>query len=330
MQYITLKQLRIVEAIAKTGKIASAASGLAVTPPAVTLQLKLLEEIVGLSLFERSKTGMRLTDAGRLFLYAAHRVQRTIDECNQAIGAMKGLSGGRVAVGLVSTAKYFAPQALAAFARKFPGIELQLSVGNRQQTLAALTRLDVDIAITGYPPEALDIEKRVIGDHPHVIVAAPDHRLAGRQRLKLADLSMETFLVREPGSGTRKLMERLFSEEKLVPRVGMELDSNETIKQSVMARLGIAVISAHTIAAEVESARLVVLPVSGLPIMRKWYAIRSTDKGVMPAAAAMWDFLVSEASDFLPGISGKILTMSAESNSLKRRSLPLRKRPAAK
>jgi DNA-binding transcriptional LysR family regulator len=298
-QSVTLKQLRIVEAIARLGKIVSAADALAVTPPAVTIQLKLLEETAGLPLFERSRNGLRLTDAGQLYLYAARRVQRTIEECTQAVSVMRGLGGGRVTVGLVSTAKYFVPFALAAFAKKYPGIELHLSTGNREQTLAALARLEVDIAITGYPPDSMEIQKHAIGDHPHVIIAPPDHRLAGRHRLKLADISDETFLLREPGSGTRKLMERLFAQEKVVPRVGMELESNETIKQSVMAGLGIAVISAHTIAAEVDSGRLVVLPVAGLPVMRKWYAIRATEKRVMPAAAAMWDFLVTEAAPFL-------------------------------
>lgn len=299
MHGITLKQLRIVDAIARDGRIVSAANALAVTPPAVTVQLQLLEQSAGLPLFERSKTGLRLTDAGQLYLYAARRVQRTIDECSQAVSVMKGLGGGRVIVGLVSTAMYFAPYAFAAFAKRHPGIELRLSIGNREQTLLSLARLDVDIAITGEPPESIGLEKHVIGNHPHVIIAPPNHRLAGRRRLKLADLSDEPFLLRETGSGTRKLMERIFAQEEVTPRVGMELESNEMIKQSVMAGLGIAVISAHTIVSEVEAGRLVVLPVSGLPVMRKWYAIRASDKRVMPAAAAMWDFLVSEAAPFL-------------------------------
>lgn len=296
----SLKQLRIVSAVARTGKIVSAANELGVTPPAVTLQLRLLEETAGLPLFERTKSGMRLTDAGQLFLYAARRVEKVLQECGEAVKALKGMSGGRVMVGLVSTAKYFAPRALATFAVEHPAIEMQLLIGNREQTLAALAELELDLAITGYPPDDMAFEKRVIGDHPHVIIAPPDHQLASRRRLKLDQLAGEVFLVREPGSGTRRLMERLFAGASIVPRIGMEIESNETIKQAVMAGLGIAVISAHTVAAEVEERRLAILEVRGLPVVRKWYVVRHAEKRLLPAASAMWDFLVSDGRHFLP------------------------------
>jgi LysR family transcriptional regulator for metE and metH len=299
MRSVSLKQLRIVSAVAQTGKIVSAANMLGVTPPAVTLQLQLLEEAAGLPLFERAKGGLRLTDAGQLYLYAARRVDRVLQECNEAVKTLKGMGGGRVMVGLVSTAKYFAPRALAAFAVAHPVIEMHLLIGNRQRTLAALGDLEIDLAITGYPPDDMAFEKRVIGDHPHIIIAPPDHPLAGH-RLKLEQLAREVFLVREPGSGTRRLMERLFASAGIAPRIGMEIDSNETIKQSVMAGLGIAVISGHTVAAEIEEGRLAVLDVRGLPVVRKWYVVRHAEKRLLPAASAMWDFLVSDGWRFLP------------------------------
>ena len=311
MRDLTLKQLRIVAAVTRTGRITAAAKALNVTPPAVTLQLKLVEDSVGLALFERTRNGMRPTDAGRLVLETAARIETALCECVEALRAMRGLGRGRVLVGLVSTAKYVVPGALAAFAKTHPGIELQLLVGNRAQTLAALERLELDIAVTGYPPEDMAVERQVIGDHPHVIIAAADHRFASRRRLQLTDLADETFVVRERGSGTRLLMERLFAKAGLHPRIAMEIDSNETIKQAVIAGLGIAFLSAHTIAAEVETGRLSVLPVSGLPVIRQWYAVKHKEKRLLPAAQAMWEFLVSEGARFLPGMEGSNLSPTA-------------------
>jgi LysR family transcriptional regulator for metE and metH len=304
MRDLTLKQLRIVAAVARTGRIGAAAKDLNVTPPAVTLQLKLAEGSAGLALFERARTGMRPTDAGHQVLETAARVEAALAECAEALKAMRGLGRGRVLVGLVSTAKYVVPRALAAFAKTHPGIELRLVVGNRAQTLAALERLELDIAITGYPPEDMAVERQVIGNHPHVIIAAADHRFVSRRRLKLADLAEETFIVRERGSGTRLLMERLFAKAALRPRIAMEVDSNETIKQAVIADLGVAFLSAHTIAAEVETGRLAVLPVVGLPAIRQWYAVKHKEKRLLPAAEAMWQFLVSDGARFLPGVEG--------------------------
>jgi LysR family transcriptional regulator for metE and metH len=300
MRRVSIKQLRIVTAVAQTGKIAGAADVLGVTPPAVTLQLQLLEEAVGLPLFERARDGMRLTDAGQFLLHAARRVERALQECGEAVNALKEIGGGRVTVGLVSTAKYFAPRALASFAVAHPNIEMQLSIGNRERTLAALGDLELDLAVTGYPPDDMAFEKRIIGDHPHIIIASPDHPLTAQGRLNLEQVAREVFLVREAGSGTRRLMERLFAGADITPRIGMEIDSNETIKQAVMAGLGIAVISAHTVAAELKESRLAVLDVRGLPIIRKWYVVRHIEKRLMPAARAMWDFLVSDGKRFLP------------------------------
>jgi LysR family transcriptional regulator for metE and metH len=193
---------------------------------------------------------------------------------------------------------------------------LRLLVGNREATLSALAGMHIDIAITGYPPETLPVDKEAIGDHPHIIIAPSDHRFAVRRRLALADLASETFLVREPGSGTRLLMQRRFEQAGLRPRIAMEVDSNETIKQAVMAGLGIAFISAHTVAVEIRERRLAVLNVAGLPIMRTWYAVKHTEKRLLPAGLAMWDFLVSDASRFLPDVK-QMLAKPVRSNARK-------------
>jgi DNA-binding transcriptional LysR family regulator len=298
---VTLKQLRVVAAIAKTGKIMAAAKELGVTAPAVALQLKQLEDRVGLPMFDRSSAGLRPTDAGQSLVQAETRVAATLGECDDELRELKGLGRGRVSLALVSTSKYFAPYALAAFARQNPGIEFELIVGNRDDTIAALSGFKADIAIMGRPPSGVRLLSQAIGEHPHVIIAPPTHGCVGRARVALQSLMHEPFLLRERGSGTRILADRLFASTELEPRVGMECGSNETIKQAVMAGLGIALISAHTIAAEVADGRLAVLSVRGLPILRKWYVLRMKSKQLLPAGQALWDYLVCEGAHFLPG-----------------------------
>lgn len=302
MRDVTLRQLRALAAIARTGKIVRAANELGVTSPAITSQIKLLDEMAGLPLLERAKDGLRPTDAGRVVLDTASRIAALIEDCGRTLDALKG-GGGRVVVGVVSTATYFAPQAMARFAALHPSIELRLNVKNRAETLRALTFLEIDIAITGYPPDDLAVVREPIGDHPHVIIASVDHPLNTRKSVTLAQLAASPFVVRERGSGTRALMETLFRGNDLTPRIAMEIDSNETIKQAVMAGLGIAFISAHTIAAELASGRLAILPVKGLPIVRTWYAVRHKEKQLLPAADAMWRFLISEKERLLPLIA---------------------------
>jgi len=300
MRHVTMRQLRTFGEVLRCGNFAAAAQALHLTPPAVTLQMRLLEEKAGLPLLER--TGARLvpTEAGQEVANAARRVELAIAECADALSALRGLEGGRVSIGAVSTAKYFAPHALGAFARAFPSVEVRLEVGNRSTIIAALEANTLDLALTGRPPEHLDVDRAPIGAHPHVIVARPDHPLAHRKRLTAAVLAEETFLVREPGSGTRNLMERFLAESRVTPRIGMEMASNETIKQAVMAGLGIAFLSAHTVAAELADGRLVMLDIAGLPVVRQWFIVKLARRRLLPAAQALRQFLIDEGEKFLP------------------------------
>ncbi len=303
LRRITLKQLRALAAVVDAGSITGAAEFIGVTPPAVSLQLRQLEDTLGLPLLERTADGFRPTDAGREMLATVSRVEAILADGLESIDALRGMQGGRVAVGVISTAKYFAPRALAAFRRNHPEVELRLLIGNRSETIAALENFAVDFAITGRPPQHIEIERGLIGDHPHVIIAPPDHPLAARRRITLTELAGETFLLREAGSGTRTLMRDLLSKAGLDPDAGMEFGSNETIKQSVMAGIGIALISAHTIAAEVEDRRLVVLDVVGLPIVRQWFVVKRREKRLLPAAQALWHHLIDEGESFLPHLA---------------------------
>lgn len=302
MRDLTLKHLRIVTAIARTGKVLAAADALGVTPPAITLQLKQLEQMIGLPLFERTRRGMVPTAAGALMLDAAHRIDAVTAATAESLDGLRGLHHGRVSVGVVSTAKYFAPAALGAFRRLHPDIEISLLVGNREEVIAALAALACDLVVMGLPPEGLDLVSATLGDHPHVVIAPVTHPLARRTALPLAELAGEDFLMRERGSGTRMLMERLFGAVGITPQMTMEMTSNETIKQAVIAGLGIAFISGHTIASEVEAGRLAILDVAGLPARRKWQIVRHAEKRMMPAAEALWNFLERDGRLFLPPI----------------------------
>ncbi len=299
---LTLKQLRALAAVADTGAVSAAARRLNVTPPAVTMQIQLLEASVELPLLDRSGDRFRPTDAGRELIEAAESIDAALRNAVAALEAMKGLDGGRVSVAIVSTAKYFAPMALGAFARAHPKVDLSLMVGNRAEVLELLRSDRVDVAIMGRPPEDLDNVRAVIGDHPHFVIASPTHELAARRAMPPEALSGQTFLMRERGSGTRGLMERLFEETGVAPKAGMEIGSNETIKQAVIAGLGLAFISAHTVAAEIADGRLVELDVQGLPVLRQWHVVRRAAKRLTPPAAAMTAFLSEHGAEFLPKI----------------------------
>jgi len=198
------------------------------------------------------------------------------------------------------------PFAISGFSKLHPEIEVRLTIGNRKEIGAALRGYDLDFAIMGRPPVDIEMDVRLIGDHPHVIIAPTAHRLARKSKLALADLALETFLTREPGSGTRGLMEQLFESAGVRPTIGMEMSSNETIKQAVIAGLGIAFISAHTVATELDERRLAMLDVVGLPIIRQWFVVSRKDKVLLPPAQAMQRFLGDQGAQFLPRTQGRV------------------------
>ncbi|MFZ5715995.1 MAG: LysR family transcriptional regulator [Bradyrhizobium sp.] len=304
---LTIRQLRALAALSANGSITAAANKLNLTQPAVTLQLRKLQDLAGLPLLQRTSDGMLLTGAGREVLALHGRIEAAMSSCATSLDMIAGRTGGRVSIGAVSTAKYFVPFAIAAFSKLHPKIDISLSIGNRQEIRQALRGYELDFAIMGRPPPDVEVETHLIGDHPHIIVAPRGHWLAQDFGLAAVDLTHETFLTREQGSGTRMLMEQLFSDTELQPTVGMEMSSNETIKQAVIAGLGIAFISAHTVATELEDGRLVALDVAGLPVVRQWFVVRRQDKVLLPPAQAMLDFLRAEGSRFLPGMPGKAL-----------------------
>jgi LysR family transcriptional regulator for metE and metH len=304
---LTIRQLRALAALSDHGSVTAAANKLNLTQPAVTLQLRNLQQLAGLPLLQRTNDGMLLTGAGREVLALYERIEAAISACATSLDMMAGRTGGRVSIGAVSTAKYFVPFAIAAFSKLHPRLDISLSIGNREEIRQALHGYDLDFAIMGRPPPDVEVETRLIGDHPHIVVAPRGHWLAQDFGLAAVDLTHETFLIREQGSGTRMLMEQLFADTELRPTIGMEMSSNETIKQAVIAGLGIAFISAHTVATELEDGRLVALDVAGLPVLRQWFVVRRQDKVLLPPAQAMLDFLSDQGARFLPGMPKRVL-----------------------
>lgn len=304
MQNITLRQLRAVKTIQACGKISAAAKHLHLTAPAVTLQLKQLEDELGQTLFDRTADGMRPTAAGHAVLEAARAIDERLRALTDELGAISTARTGHLKLGVVSTAKYFAARLIAAFLKQHPGIQVDIHVGNRAETIEALRRHDLDAALMGRPPRDIAIRSLTFGEHPFVIIAPADHPLAARRGISRRDIARERFLIREPGSGTRISIEAFFADipEKL-DDLGTEMGSNETIKQAVMAGLGIAFISAHTIEQELQLGRLAILDVEGLPIVRHWMSLSRLDRSISPALQSFNDFLTREGADYLPTIA---------------------------
>ncbi len=304
MKDATVRQLQIFEAAARALSFSRAAQVLHLTQPAVSMQIRQLEHFAGVPLFERTGRRLRLTDAGDELVQHARGVLRALEDADEAFAAMKGLRGGRVRLALVSTAKYFAPRLIARFVQTHPGVQVRLQADNREAVVRTLAANDVDLALMGRPPGDIDVEAKPFADHPLVVIAPPDHPLARRRQVPIEALASETFLVREMGSGTRTAMERFFQERGIPLRVGMEMPSNETIKQAVMAGLGLSFISLHTIALELSARALAVIHAQGLPVMRQWMVVHRSERRLAPAATAFKEFVLQNGRSFLKGWRG--------------------------
>ncbi len=269
------------------------------TQPGVSMHIKELEASAGLLLFERIGKKLFVTEAGQELLVRAREIIRSLKDADEAFDGLKGLRRGRINLAVVSTAKYFAPRLLARFRNVYPQLEIRLAVNNRNSVIEQLADNAVDLAIMGRPPDSLDIIAEPFAENPHVIIAAPDHPFAARRRISESAVAAETFIVREPGSGTRLAMEEFFHARGLQFHVGMEMASNETIKQAVMAGMGVSFISRHTIELELHSARLVALDVRGTPVLRQWHVAHLARKRLSPTALAFKEFVFAGGRELL-------------------------------
>ena len=297
--HLTLKQLRIFEAVAEHRNYTQAAKSLFLTQPAVSMQIRQLEEEAGMALFERSGKEVRLTDAGLELLHHARLIHQQLEEAQQAMAEMRGLKRGRLRLTMASTANYFAPRLLAGFCRRHPGVRISLDVANRDGLIQALENNTSDIVIMGKPPERLPVRAEIFLDNPLVVIAPPGHPLTGRRRIPLSELARHPFIVRERGSGTRAAVERFLARHDVERPTGMEMNSSEAIKQAVQAGLGLGVVSLHTLEMELALQRLVVLDVEDFPIMRHWRMVYRRDKRFSAVAQAFHDFVRDEAGALL-------------------------------
>ena len=303
MLNLTFRQLHAIVMVDRLGQINLAARDIGLTAPAVTLQIQQAEATVGTALFERNPEGFRATDAGRAVLEAARDIERRMATLKDDIVAIREAGLGRLRLGAVSTAKYFVPRLMAGFTEERPRIEINLTIGNRAAIIEALSEQRIDIALMGRPSRKTPVETTLLGDHPLVIVAAPDHPLVGKRKISKQRIAEELFFVRETGSGTRTSLELFLSDiPGRLDNLGTEFSSNETIKQAVMAGMGIAFISAHTIAMEVEIGRLAVLDVVETPVLRQWFTVRRADRASSPAMDAFQSFVRSHGRDYLPAV----------------------------
>ncbi len=299
MLHLTFRQLSVFEAVARHLNYTRAAEELHLTQPAVSMQIKQLEESLGLAIFEQLGKRIHLTAAGGEVLAYARAITQQLDELEDVLNRIKGLSGGRLRISVATTANYFIPTLLGTFSRRYPDITVSLDVTNRETLLRQLSENTVDLVVMGQPPAEADVEAQTFMDNPLVVVAPPDHPLAREKKIPLARLQEETFLVREPGSGTRIAMERFFNERGMKLKTGMEVGSNEAIKQSVQAGLGLGLLSRDTVEQELSLKRLVILDVAEFPIMRHWYVVHRKGKRLSAVAEAFKQFTLMEAEKLL-------------------------------
>lgn len=295
----TLRQLQIFMVAAEHESYAQAASELHLTQPAVSMQMKRLAEMAEVDLFVKSGRDLKLTSAGKTLLPFIRKITQTLREAGEELDAIKGVRHGEVRLGLVTTSQYFSPRLIMEFNKIYPEIEIEMTIGNQREIVSGLDNNELDLAIMGRPPRRLSVTVEKFYDHPYVIIAPKSHYLAKHTNITAEALKGETFLMRENGSGTRLLLDYFFTENSLVPPKLYEFPSNESIKQGVIAGMGLAIISAHNIDLEKSIKLLAVLDLNSMPIMRDWYILHLSNQTLSPAVEAFKAFIQMRAPNLM-------------------------------
>ena len=324
MRNATLRQLKVFEAVARHLSFSRAAEELHLTQPAVSAQVRKLEDHAGLPLFEQLGKKVHLTAAGRQMLESARAILERVQEAEDALGAYKGVAGGRLNVSVISAGDYFFPFLLVEFARRHAGISLNFGVCNREELLAQLSENATDLAIMVRPPTDADTVADAFAPHPYVVVARPDHPLAHEKGIPLSRILRDPFIARERGSDTWNSMEDAFGERLSEMNITMQIKSTETIKQAVMAGMGLGFLSAHTVSRELQAGALAILDVKGLPLMLNWYVVHRRGKRLPPVAQAFRQFLMDEGAALIEQ------ALSGPATPKRRASAPARRRAGAR
>ena len=295
MRRLTLRQFRVFDAVARHLSFSRAAEELHLSQPAVSMQVRGIETILGMRLTEQLGKKIFLTEAGREVLHASQAITARLDDLQANLAQLRSIDSGQLNLAATSTVNVVATDILARFRGRHPGVSIHLDVSNRAAVLDQLVGNRIDLAIMGQVPDGLGLDAIRFMDNPLVVIAPPDHPLVGQKNISMASLATESFLVREAGSGTRGAMERFFAARGLEIRSSMEMSSNEAIKQAVQAGLGLGILSLQTLEMELALKRLAVLDVEGFPIMRHWYIVHRADKRLSPVAQAFKEFVLAPA-----------------------------------
>ena len=294
MRRLTLRQFRVFEAVARNLSFSRAAEELHLSQPAVSMQIRGIETILGLPLTEQVGKKIFLTEAGREVLHASRNITAQLDDLQSNLAQLRGMESGRLNLAVTSTVNAVATGILVRFRGRHPGVSIHLDVSNRAEVLGQFAANRIDLAIMGQVPDGLELEATRFMDNPLVVIAPPDHPLTRKKKISVRELASESFLVREAGSGTRGAMERFFAAKGREIRSSMEMSSNEAIKQAVQAGLGLGILSLQTLEMELALKRLAVLEVEGFPIMRHWYIVHRADKRLSPVAQAFKEFVLQQ------------------------------------
>ena len=297
LKHGTLPQLRVFEASVRLGSLARAAEELHMAPPTASVQIKKLTETVGLPLFEHIGKRVYPTEVGRRVYSGCHDVFQALAALEETIASLRGLECGQLRIAVTSAARHFGPRLLSAFVQRHPGIDTTLQIANRAHLLERLARNEDDLYLFADPPDDRAVMVQALVANPLVVLARRDHPLARAARIPLGRLAEEPFLLREPGSGTRTAALALFERHGLAPRVRMELDSNEAIREAILAGAGVSILSRYTLGLEPETGDIVCLDVDGFPIESSWYFVYPVGKHLSPSARAFMDFARNAARD---------------------------------
>ena len=327
IRHATLRQLQLFEAIVRLGSFTRAAEELFLTQPTVSMQIKKLADSMGLPLFEHVGRNVSPTEAGLELYESCRRIFETLANLEMKLADLKGIKRGRLRLGVITTAKYFAPEILGEFCQQYPGIEVALKVSNRDRIIERINANEDDLYIMGQAPsDQSDIEAFPFAPNPLVVMAPRNHPLVGKKKIALSQIMEEPFILREPGSGIRDATLRMFDEFGGRPHVRMELGSNEAIKHAIVGGLGLSVLSLHTLALEGPDGPVAILDVEGFPIMRQWYLVHPKGKELSLVAKAFLTF----ALELEPRMRERMEAMWPDLSRFMSGSMPSRRKAARK
>ena len=295
----TLKQLKTFIEVGKRGSISKAAENLFVTQAAVSMQIKELESSFGVDLTEAYGRSIRLTVAGEVFLEQVEKIMSQLSGLENVMSSYASLNAGHIRLGMVSNAQYFVPNLMMDFRKQYPETSFELQIESRDKMIDLMSDNLIDLAIMGRPPSHTEFHAEPFLSNPLGIVCSPDHAIAAKKKVKFEELNNADFITREAGSGTRLTMERLFQKNKIKTNIVLSVANSETIKQSVMANMGLTFISLRAVQQEINSGTLKALNVQGLPYMSSWYITHRSKRNLSAAAVAFKEFIIGNAEKLI-------------------------------